>query len=263
MRFSKWHGLGNEYLLLDGRGLDLPLDDIFVRRVCDPHTGVGSDGVLELVALEGIRAQVIIWNPDGSQAELSGNGTRIVARWLARELGTDTVEVAVGERLVTARVLDGLRVEQDMGKVEVGERETLELGAGSIEFTPVDIGNPHAVVRHNPARAEVERLGPEIERHDRFPNRTNVQLIQVDGTHELEVGVWERGAGLTSSSGTSACAAVAAACAHGWTASRVVVSLPGGQLEVTIEDGRARLTGPAQEICQGVLALELLADLGR
>ena len=263
MRFSKWHGLGNEYVVLDGRQLDEPVDRALVRRVCDPHTGVGSDGILEIVALGGNRVSIVIWNPDGSQAELSGNGTRIMARWLARELGVAAVEIAVGERVVAARMLDELMVEQDIGSVEVGETENLVLPSESLEFTPVNLGNPHAVIRHDPREDEVERIGPLVERHERFPQRTNVQLVRVDGAHELTVGVWERGAGVTASSGTSAVAAAAATCAQEWTTSPVTVALPGGELAVSIAAEGATLTGPAQEICTGELAPQLLADLGR
>lgn len=263
MKFSKWHGLGNDYLVIDGRGLAAPVDASLVERACERTTGVGADGVLEVVGVEANRAEIVIWNPDGSQAELSGNGTRIAARWLARELDANEVEIAVGDRIVRARMLDHDRVEQELGSVHVGERETLDLDAEAIEFTPVLVGNPHAVVQHDPTEAEVMRLGPLIERHERFPERTNVQLVRVDARNELTVGVWERGAGLTASSGTSACAAAAAACAHGWVDRPVAVSLPGGVLEVALRDGCAQLTGPAQEICEGTLARNLLADLGR
>ena len=263
MRFSKWHGLGNEYLLVDRREGGGAIGEELVRRICDPHVGVGSDGVLEILTVEGRRAEIAIWNPDGSRAELSGTGTRIVGRWLARQLSLDAVEVAVGERVVGARVLGELMVEQDMGKVEVGEKELLELKSESVEVIPVSVGNPHAVVQQDPDPAEVARLGPLIEHHDRFPERTNVQLVRVEGTQELAVGVWERGVGLTASSGTSACAAAAAGCARGWVESPVSVSLPGGVLLVSIDGAAATLTGPAQEICRGELSAELLADIGR
>ncbi len=263
MKFSKWHGLGNEYLLLDGRELAEPVDVALVQRLCDPHTGIGSDGVLELTAVDDGRAEVVIWNPDGSTAELSGNGTRIVARWLAREQQLERVEVVVGDRVVRAHARGGLLMEQDMGRVEVGETERIELGSESLEFTPVDVGNPHAVLRHEPSLAEVKRLGPLLERHDRFPARTNVQLVRVDGAHDITVGVWERGAGVTASSGTSACAAAAAGAARGWIQSPIVVTLPGGQLRIVLAENQATLIGPAQEICAGTVASELLTDLGR
>ncbi len=198
------------------------------------------------------RAEVVIWNPDGSTAELSGNGTRIAARWLARRSGSDTVRIHVGPREVVARMRDGLEVETEMGRVEVGEPEVLEIEDEQLEFTPASVGNPHAVVRQDPDREALLRLGPLIENHERFPSRTNVQLVRVESRHELSVGVWERGAGETLASGTSAVATAAVAVARGWCESPVTVHLAGGDLVVALDaGGNAHLTGPAQEIFVG------------
>jgi diaminopimelate epimerase len=257
MRFSKWHGLGNDYLLVERAELASPLTAEAVRRICDYHFGVGSDGILEVVCADGAGAEVVIWNPDGSTAELSGNGTRIAARWLARRSGADEVRIRVGGREVVARMDEGPQVEMDMGEVEVGEAEAIDVAGETVELTPVSVGNPHAVIRRDPDREELLRLGPLVENHERFPNRTNVQLVRVDGVHELTVAVWERGAGETLSSGTSSVAAAAAAVANGWCESPVTVHLAGGDLLVQLEDGRAWLTGPAQEICTGELSPEL------
>jgi diaminopimelate epimerase len=257
MRFSKWHGLGNDYLLVQRADLDAPLTPEQVHKLCDYHFGVGSDGVLEVVAEDGDRAEVVIWNPDGSTAELSGNGTRIAARWLARRTGAETVKISVGPREVVARMRGGLQVEMDMGRVEVGEPETLELAGEQVELTSASVGNPHAVVLREPDREELLRLGPLIENHERFPERTNVQLVRVDGPNALTVGVWERGAGETLSSGTSAVACAAVAVTRGWCASPVTVQLAGGDLVVELDENRnARLTGPAQEIFTGETAEE-------
>lgn len=257
MRFSKWHGLGNDYLLVQRADLDEPLTPEHVRRLCNYHFGVGSDGVLEVVSADGARAEVVIWNPDGSTAELSGNGTRIAARWLARRSGAETVRISVGPREVLARMRAGLEVEMEMGRVEVGDPETLDVGGELVELTPASVGNPHAVVQREPDRETVLRLGPLIENHERFPGRTNVQLVRVDGPSELSVGVWERGAGETLSSGTSAVACAAVAVARGWCTSPVTVHLAGGDLVVELDDGwNARLTGPAQEIFSGETAEE-------
>ena len=196
----------------------------------------------------------MIWNPDGSTAELSGNGTRIAARWLARRSGEDSVRIRVGPREVSAR-LQGHQVELDVGEVTVGEPETLDVGE-ELEFTPVSVGNPHAVIQLVPNRDDLLRLGPLVENHERFPERTNVQLVRVDGPHELTVGVWERGAGETLSSGTSSVAAAAAAVARGWCQSPVTVHLAGGDLTVELADGEATLTGPAEEICTVELSEE-------
>ena len=251
MKLSKWQALGNDYLLVERAELTQPLTPDTVRELCDYHYGVGSDGLLEVVSAEGARAEVRIWNPDGSTAELSGNGVRIVAAWLARRSGAERVTLTIESREVAAAVGADGDIVLDVGPVEVGETETLDLGDERIEFTPVSVGNPHAVVRREPERGELLRLGPRVERHSRFPDRTNVQLVRVDGPHDLTVGVWERGAGETLSSGTSSVAAAAAAVANGWCESPIEVHLPGGDLLVELDaGGGARLTGPAEEICR-------------
>jgi diaminopimelate epimerase len=251
MKLSKWQALGNDYLLVERAELTQPLTPDRVRQICDYHYGVGSDGLLEVVSVGGARAEVRIWNPDGSTAELSGNGVRIVAAWLAQRSGAERVVVSVGSREIEAVIGTDGNIALDVGQVDVGETETLDLGDERVQFTPVSVGNPHAVVRREPERGELLRLGPRIERHSRFPDRTNVQLVRVDGTHDLTVGVWERGAGETLSSGTSSVAAAAAAVANGWCESPVHVHLPGGDLLVELDlDGGARLTGPAEEICR-------------
>ncbi len=256
MQFSKWHGLGNDYLLVERAELAFPLTPERVQKICDYHFGVGSDGILEVISVDGDTAEVVIWNPDGSVAELSGNGTRIAARWLARRAGRDRVTILVGPRMVNAQLRGGREVEQEMGAVEVGAPETIDVGGEEVELTPVSVGNPHAVIQRLPDRAELLRLGPLVESHSRFPERTNVQLVRVDGDHDLTVGVWERGAGETLSSGTSAVAASAAAVANGWCESPVTVHLAGGDLHVELEGGRATLTGPAEEICSVELSEE-------
>jgi diaminopimelate epimerase len=261
MKFSKWHGLGNDYLLVERAELAVPLEPVLVRRLCDYHVGIGSDGILEVAGVDGARAEVVIWNPDGSTAELSGNGTRIAARWLARRCGADEVRIAVGPREVVARMRGGLEVEMDMGPVEVGTSETLDVNGAKLEFTPVSVGNPHAVIVREPEREDLLELGPLVENHARFPERTNVQLVRVDSRNEATVGVWERGAGETLSSGTSAVAVAAAAVANGWCDSPVTIHLAGGDLLVELDaDFHARLKGPAQEICSGELSPEFFAQ---
>jgi len=196
-----------------------------------------TDGVLEVVDVEGPEAEVAIWNPDGSRAELSGNGTRIAARWLADRTGANDVRIRVGERVTKARMAGEL-VEQQLGTVEVGPAERLE----GVEFVPVSVGNPHAVVEGDPA--EIERIGPLLETQPRFPDRTNVQVGRVDGARHITARIWERGVGETSSSGTSAVAVAAALRGEGETQ----VSFPGGTLRVRIENGQAYLTGPAERL---------------
>lgn len=256
MRFSKWHALGNSYLLVERAELDRPLGAELVRRACDPHRGVGSDGLLEVVAVSGAEADVVVWNPDGSQAELSGNGARIAALWLARRSGVAFVRLRLGGRRLPARV-EGDTVEVDLGPVEVARPETLTVAGERLELTPVAVGNPHAVIRRDATREDLLRLGPLVERHERFPARTNVQLVRPGGPGELHVLVWERGAGETQASGSSAVAAAAAAIVHGWCDGPVSVLMPGGTLVADLRDGRGILSGPAEEICRGELVLQL------
>jgi len=243
MTLSKWQALGNDYLLVERAELAEPLTPDRVHELCERR----SDGILEVLSRDGSHADVKVWNSDGSTAEMSGNGARIAAAWLARASGAQRVALRVGERDVTARV-DGDDVELDVGPYEVGEMETLDLGEERVDFTPVSVGNPHAVVRRAPDRDDLLRLGPRIERHWGFPNGTNVQFVRVDSPHDLTVVVWERGVGETLSSGTSSVAAAAAAVANGWCESPVNVHLPGGDLVVELDAGNARLTGPVQEV---------------
>jgi diaminopimelate epimerase len=255
MRFSKWHALGNSYLLVE-RDSGLLLDSETARRLCDVRYGIGADGVLEVVAVQGTEAEIVIWNPDGSVAEFSGNGSRIAAAWLGRRAGAAQVTIAVSGRSYPAAIRDDGIIAMGVGVVEVGEIETVELENERVELTAVSVGNPHAVVRGNPVRDELLRLGPQLEVNERFPDRTNVQLIGVDGNNELTVLVWERGVGETSASGSSAVAAAAAAVTNGWCESPVTVRMPGGELRVELdEQNRITLVGPAEEICDGDVRL--------
>ena len=227
MQFSRWDAQGNVYLLTEQ---ELSTDSA--------RAAVGdTDGILQVVTRDADSAEIVIWNPDGSTAELSGNGTRIAARWLARETGADVVRIRVGPREVVARMLAGDEVEQDLGEVEVFERERV----AGLDVTAVSVGNPHAVVEGDPA--DLPLIGPLLETHPRYPNRTNVQVARRLGPGEIEARVWERGAGETASSGTSA-VAVAAALGR----RDAIVRFPGGPLRVRFEGSRAFLTGPARPV---------------
>jgi diaminopimelate epimerase len=225
MRSSRWHALGNSYLLLE----DADLTPERVRELVGD-----ADGILAVRVTGVDTAEVTIWNPDGSQAELSGNGTRIAARWLAERNGTSCVRLVVGTRVVEARMLDDGRVETDLGEVEVYERERV----AGLEVTPVSVGNPHAVVEGDPD--DLPLIGPLLETHPRFPDRTNVQVARLDAPGEITARVWERGVGETTASGTSA-VAVAAALGQ----NRAKVRFPGGSLEVRFDCRRAVVVGPA------------------
>jgi diaminopimelate epimerase len=227
MRLSRWQAQGNVYLLAE--------EPLTAERV---RTAVAeTDGILEVRERGTDWVAITIWNPDGSQAEMSGNGTRIAARWLADETGASTVTVRVGKREMVARILaDGL-VEQQLGPIRVGKPEEVD----GIRFTPVDVGNPHAVVDGDPD--ELLRIGPLLETHPRFPNRTNVQVGRRLDADTIEARVWERGVGETGSSGTSAIAVAAA-----FGADDVTIRFPGGDLHVHIAGDRALLTGPAERV---------------
>ena len=232
MRFSTWHALGNRYVIVP-RAEAGELDPERAREL-----STGADGVVEVIDSNDGDIDVVIWNPDGSTAEMSGNGTRIAAAWLARQSGAREIRVHVGPREVRARVHADGRIEQELGPVAVGARETV----AGIELVPVSVGNPHAVVVGDPAH--VERLGPQLETHDRFPERTNVEVVRVDGPGEVTARIWERGVGETSASGTGAVAAAAGTHDGG----EVVVHFPGGDLLVRLVEGCAYLTGPAEQV---------------
>lgn len=254
VRFSKWHALGNSYLVVERADSGVLTADQ-VRLLCDVDRGIGSDGVLEIVAYDGVSAEIVIWNPDGSTAEMSGNGTRIAARWLADFTGESEVVIRVGPRTIRARMIDDIDVATDIGEVDVGAIETIDVNGETVELTPVLVGNPHAVVRcDDPTRELLLRLGPPIENHSRFPERTNVQLVRPVSRHEIAALVWERGAGETAASGSSATAVAAAAIANGWCESPVTVRMPGGDVVVTFADNHAILVGPAVEIYAGMMA---------
>jgi diaminopimelate epimerase len=222
MRSSRWHAHGNVYLVHEGdsSGVDLS----------------GTDGIVEIARVDGDDVDVAIVNPDRSRAEMSGNGTRIAAAWLMERTGRSVARVHVGPRVVEVRRGDDGLYESDLGAVEVGELETVE----GIELTPVSVGNPHAVVVGDPD--EIERIGPLLETHPRFPERTNVQVVRVDAPGEVTARVWERGVGETTASGSSAVAVAAATHAEG----EVLVHFRGGDLRVRLHDGRATLIGPAE-----------------
>jgi diaminopimelate epimerase len=191
-----------------------------------------------VLSVEGDDVTGGIVNPDGSRAEMSGNGTRIAAAWLMSRTGSAQARVHVGPRTVNVRRTENGLYESELGSVEVGATEVV----AGVELTPVSVGNPHAVVVGDPER--IGELGPRLEGHPRFPERTNVQVVRVERPGEVTARVWERGVGETAASGTSAVAVAAATHGDG----EVVVRFPGGDLRVRLESGRAWLTGPAEQL---------------
>lgn len=259
MRLFKAHGLGNDYLWLDA---PYALSPSVVRGLCDRHRGPGGDGVLEGRPTARADFGVRIWNPDGSVAEKSGNGLRILAWALRRfrgapasftvDTGTEVVTCAVsGDEVVVAMG----RARFDAASVPVDRERIaapLEVEGERLTVTAVGMGNPHCVLlRDEPALDALpwRRWGAALERHPAFPNRTNVQVARV-GPDGVEARIWERGAGETQASGSSACAVVAAAVRTGRLAAgthRVV--MPGGALTVTVaEDWEVELRGPVAPV---------------
>jgi diaminopimelate epimerase len=231
MPSSTWRALGNTYVVAEPGGDQL--DGVAASALAR-----AADGVVEVLDTTHDRVEIAIWNPDGSRAELSGNGTRIAAAWLAERTGATRIEVVVGGRRVLTRILDDGSVEQDLGVVVVGEPEALD----GVSFTPVSVGNPHAVIVGDPDT--ITELGPLLETHRRFPSRTNVQVARIDAPGEVTARVWERGVGETASSGTSAVAVAAATHGQG----DVLVHFPGGDLRVRLDGGRALLYGTAERV---------------
>ena len=277
MKLYKAHGLGNDYLVLEDGA---PLDPALVVAICDRHRGVGGDGILEPFdagadADYGVR----IWNPDGSVAEKSGNGLRIFARWLVAERGAPRqFSLWTGSCRVSCDV-EAESIVVDMGDASFEPADVpvsaaaplidgeLALSSGVLTVTAVGLGNPHCVVfRTEPLESLPFRAwGAEIERHPRFPNRTNVQLARVLARRVVEILIWERGAGETLASGSSSCAVAAAGVRTGrLDPGRIEVRMPGGTLWVTVSGASLRLEGPVERVARIEVEPEwLLARAGR
>jgi diaminopimelate epimerase len=282
--FVKSHGLGNDYIVLDQARLSFPATPEAVRTICDYHFGVGSDGILLVVPGNRADFGVRIFNPDGSEAEKSGNGIRILAKFLYDHGYAPRPDFSISTLGGVVRAmldLDGDRVSMitaDMGRATfvsseipvAGPRrevvkEPLEVDGERLVVTCVSVGNPHCVILTDALdEARVKRLGPKIEHHPSFPNRINVQFAKVLARDRVSILIWERGAGWTLASGTSSCGVVSACVKNGLTDRRVTVECPGGELTVAVtEDWDLTLTGPVSEICRGTLSDDLLRCLAR
>jgi diaminopimelate epimerase len=253
--FLKVEGLGNDFLLIDLRDApdQLPALQARAPALCDRRTGVGGDGLLVLLpaTTPHARATMVVVNHDGSRPEMCGNGLRCVARHLAGGDATLVVDTDAGPRQCTVR---GDAVEVDMGIA------TLQPPCSLVEreFTPVSVGNPHAITflgPHEDPEQLARTLGPLVERDPRFPDRTNVEFARLNADGSLLLWVWERGCGITAACGTGACATVAAAVHHRLVPAdaAITVHLPGGRLAVRWHDGRVWMTGPARPVFRGTL----------
>ena len=303
--FFKGHGLGNEYIVLDPAELTFRLTPGRIALLCDREQGIGSDGVLTLEDSGSADFGVRIWNPDGSEAETSGNGLRILVCYLCAtgrtRLESFTVETPGGTvRVETQRDCQGAVDEATvhMGRatfrpealpctLEVDEliEQQITVDGETLTFTGVSVGNPHCVVfhpkgqcgsGHDPCqrdhlvrrdalhwnRDDLLRLAPALETHPIFPNRINVQLAEPTGPDSIRILIWERGAGETPSSGSSACAAASAAVRLGLVTSPVTVESPGGELLVEVdEEFNLTLTGPVAEVARGTINEALLREI--
>ncbi|MEN9723499.1 MAG: hypothetical protein RJB38_1485 [Pseudomonadota bacterium] len=268
MRFTKMHGLGNDFVILSefdpGMGLALQaLDSLQVQRLCDRHFGIGCDQLLWIGPARGSGAQarMEIWNPDGSRAQMCGNGIRAVALYLhdygpspLRGASQMSIETGAG---VLALEIRGRQVRVDMGPPRFRARspERLVSSVGEWLFWEVSMGNPHAVILVPQAQeVPLELWGPAIENHARFPERTNVEFVEVISRERLRVRVWERGTGATLACGTGACATAVAAISSGVAQSPVVIELPGGELFLewnASDQSSVWMTGPAVEVFRG------------
>jgi len=263
--FVKGHGLGNDYIVVDGARFGVALTPERVRLLCHRNLGLGGDGVLEIVR-RGDRFSARIWNPDGSEAERSGNGLRIAAKFLSDHGYTkessfviDTMAGPVAAEVYRrAGRVHAVRLEMGRATIDRAKR-SLEVERRRLDVTVVSVGNPHCVIFGEPlTRERLFSLGPLVERHEAFPDRINVQLAAAESRSRVRALVWERGAGHTLASGTSACAVATACFDRGMVDGTVTVLMEGGQLEVEIgPDLDLIMTGPVEEVFEGTLSPEL------
>ncbi|HEX5940348.1 MAG TPA: diaminopimelate epimerase [Dehalococcoidia bacterium] len=271
MQFVKSHGLGNDYIVVEPAELPFALTPATVRLLCDRNFGIGSDGILARREPTGEAPfAVAIFNPDGSEAEKSGNGIRIFAKFLS-DYGRvqDTrfvIETSGGDVSVVVRTNKGrvTSVAANMGVASIDESlRQIEVAGKVLDIVSLSVGNPHCVVVVEDLEGiDVQDLGPAIERHPAFPNRTNVQFARIIERNRVAIKIWERGAGETLASGSSSCA-VAAACRYlGLVGDEVTINMDGGELLISVDEaGEITMDGPVEESFRGELSAELLERL--
>lgn len=277
MKFTKYHALGNDYLVIHPNEIDGELSPQLIRLICHRNYGIGSDGILlGPLPSQSCDFQLKIFNPDGSEAEKSGNGLRIFARFLWDEetVGDEKFSVeTLGGAVACLVQKNGQSVEVEMGLVcfdsaaipvagtphEVLE-ESFEIDGEILKFCAASVGNPHCVVLvDDPTSEMAHRFGPLVENHPSFPNRTNVQFMKVLNRQEIQIEIWERGAGYTLASGSSSTAAAGVARKLGLCDSEITVRMPGGSLQIQFDaDFYAKMTGPVTKVCSGSIASNLL-----
>ncbi len=259
MHFTKMHGLGNDYLYVYG---EVPADVAALSvRLSDRHFGAGSDGMIYISRSETADFKMRIFNADGSEAKMCGNGIRCVGKYVYDKGYTDAqnlrIETLSGVKTLDLTVAHGKvrAATVDMGRAVTQDERTLHAGGCAVTVIPVSVGNPHAVIFTDDAEtAPLETLGPKIERHPEFPDGVNVEFVQVLSDHALRMRVWERGSGVTMACGTGSCASAAAAVRKGYCVQGepIAVHLDGGTLYITVgADGGVRMTGPAETVYEG------------
>ncbi|UCB44787.1 MAG: diaminopimelate epimerase [Spirochaetota bacterium] len=282
MDFYKYHALGNDYIVIDPAHVDILMSTENIKLICDRHFGVGSDGILSGPFFENQKIGLRIYNPDGTEAEKSGNGIRIFSRYLleARYVSDDMFSLWTKGGRVDVRLIDhrDFLIEVNMGKVTFESSEIPVLGDNrevveeplviddkTFKITCLSIGNPHCVIIQKSVSEKVTReIGPKIENHTMFPERINVQFLEILDMENVKIEIWERGAGYTLASGSSSCAAFAAAYRLGLVKKSVRVHMPGGKLEVSIDnEDNIHMTGPVTKIMEGRFAKALLYELNK
>lgn len=277
--FVKSHGLGNDYIVIDPKNISFELSPEATKLICHRNYGVGSDGILLLTKSDTADFGLRILNPDGSEAEKSGNGIRIFAKFLYEHGYTNkdnfTIETLGGLVKADLEIKNGkvAIITVDMGKasfksneipVEGQQREVIQeeirVNGDILEFTAVTVGNPHCVIFFDELDEKLLRkIGPLLENHKIFPNRTNVQFAKVVSSNEVEILIWERGAGYTLASGSSSCAVASACVKNKLTDSKLSVIMPGGILDIEVnEDWSLRMKGPAEKVFEGSFSDELV-----
>ena len=279
IRFCKYHALGNDYIVLNPDDVSEVLTADLIRLICHRNFGVGSDGIL-YGPLEdaGGQFKLRIFNPDGSEAEKSGNGLRIFSRYLRDTglIGDDPIQIKTAVGRVSAQVHQAGRiVTVDMGEVSFNSRkipvtgpdrdvlnETIEVKGQTFEYCAATIGNPHCVVLSSEVSAdEAKKWGPIIENDPRFPNRTNVQFMKIKDRSNIRIEIWERGAGYTLASGSSSSAAAAVAHRLGLCDAQITVHMPGGRIDIEISQTFAiTMTGSVTKVANGVIDPEMFRE---
>ncbi len=252
--FTKASACGNDFLIIEGVHAPADLHE-FSRRICDRHNGVGADGVEWMFPARDADMRIRLINADGSEAEISGNGTRCVAAYLAANGHAGRLAIRTGAGIkhceLIAREGNRFEFEMDMGEPQVGDEFAIKVAFGEVRGTPVSMGNPHYVIFVKEFSPAWQSEGAEIGRRHDFKHGINVEFVKIKSQNEIEARFYERGAGETQSSGTGSCASAVAAIAAGRVNSPVKVHAPGGSQVVRWSGEKVFLRGPAQLICRG------------